>query len=358
VPAFGLVAALALILAGARGPRRADTLAAARPATAIGAQPTARVPPRAAPGRMRGLCWEAGREIEPRHLDAAAETGADWIAQTPFGWMRALDDPEIVLATERVLWGETDSGLVATARWARERGLRTLLKPHLWVRGGWSGHVAMRSEADWRRWFAAYQRWILHYAQLAQVHRFDALAVGCELGLASRRPADWRRVIRRVRQVYRGPLTYCANWHDEADRIAFWDALDFVGVQAYYPLGSAARPPADSIRAAWDTIAVRLEALARRTGRRVVLTEVGYRSVAGALREPWSWDESGSQDLELQRDAYQAMFATIWNRTWCGGVFIWKWHARLTEGWGRRPNGFSPQGKPALEVMRTWFRRL
>lgn len=314
-------------------------------------------PPRPFPGRMRGLCWEAGREIELRHLDGAVDAGADWIAQTPFGWARSLDDPEIVLATERVLWGETDSGLVATARWARERGIRTLLKPHLWVHGGWSGHIAMRSEADWRRWFDAYELWILHYARLAEVHHLDALAVGCELGEASRRAADWRRVIRRVRQVYHGPLTYCANWHDEAERLAFWDALDFVGVQAYYPLAATERPAADSIRTAWGAVATRLEALALRTGRRVVLTEVGYRSVAGALSEPWSWDERGAQDLDLQRDAYQAMFSTIWDRPWCGGVFIWKWHARLTEGWGRHPNGFTPQGKPALEVVRAWFRQ-
>jgi glycosyl hydrolase family 113 len=311
--------------------------------------------PRTFAGRMRGVCWEAGREIAPQQLDPVVATGADWIAQTPFGWVRSPDVPEIELATDGVLWGESDSGLVATARWARARGVRTLLKPHLWVRGEWSGHIAMQSEQDWRRWFDAYERWILHYARLAEATHMDALAVGSELGLATRRTADWRRVIGRVRQVYKGRLTYCANWYDEAERIQFWDALDFVGVQAYYPLAASARPPADSIRAAWDGVAARLAALARRTGRRVVLTEVGYRSVAGALREPWSWDERGSQDLVLQRDAYAAMFGAVWNRPWCGGVFIWKWHARLTQGWGMHPNGFTPQGKPALDVVRAWF---
>src|SRR5207249_10941939 len=96
---------------------------------------------------------------------------------------------------------------------------------------------------------------------------------------------------------------YTTLFRSEAERVAFWDALDFVGVQAYYPLAVTARPPADSIRAAWEAIAARLGALAHRTGRRVVLTEVGYRSVAGALREPWSWDETGLQNLVLHRDA-------------------------------------------------------
>src|SRR2546427_374855 len=64
--------------------------------------------PRALP-RMCGLCWEATGEIGPRQLDAAVETGANWISQTPFGWVRSEDQPEIVLATDRALWGESDS---------------------------------------------------------------------------------------------------------------------------------------------------------------------------------------------------------------------------------------------------------
>src|SRR5207249_11182135 len=70
---------------------------------------------------------------------------------------------------------------------------------------------------------------------------------------------------------------YTTLFRSEAERVAFWDALDFVGVQAYYPLAATARPPADSIRAAWDGIAARLGALAHRTGRRVVLDRKSTR---------------------------------------------------------------------------------
>src|SRR5262245_25237851 len=188
---------------------------------------------------MRGVCWEGSREIEPRHLDPVVELGADWISQTPFGWSRSITDPDVVLATGRVLWGEADSGLVRTTRWARERGLHTLLKPHLWVHHGqWVGEICMQSDADWEGWFVAYERFIVHYAELAEAHGMEALAVGTELGGTTRHSREWRRIIAHVRTVYHGPLTYCANWNDEAERLEFWDALDFIGIQAYYPLAA------------------------------------------------------------------------------------------------------------------------
>jgi len=321
-----------------------------------GSRPDATIPTATA-AKMRGLCWEGGREIEPRHLDPAVEVGADWISQTPFGWCRGLADTEIVLATGRVLWGESDSGLVKTAQWAHARGIKTLLKPHLWVHHGqWVGDIDMQSAADWRTWFASYERWILHYAELAEANGMEALAVGTELKAATRHTKEWRQIIRKVRAVYHGPLTYCANWSDEAERIEFWDALDFAGVQAYYPLATSEHPAPDEVRVGWKTAANRIEMLARRTGKPVVLTEVGYKSMTGSLREPWAWDDSGPQDLDVQREAYAAMFETIWEKPWCGGVFIWKWHPRLLEGWGRAACDFTPQGKPALDVLRTWYR--
>ncbi len=308
--------------------------------------------------KMRGVCWEAGRSLEPAQLDPVQDLGADWISQTPFGWCRSLEDPDVILADHRVLWGESDSGLVQTAEWARARGIRTLLKPHLWVHhGDWVGHIAMPKDADWAPWFAAYERFILHYAALAEANHMEGLAIGTELGGTTRRTADWRRLIERVRSVYHGPLTYCANWSDEAERIEFWDGLDFIGIQAYYPLATSANPGMDSIRAAWMPVVARLEKLAARTHKPIVFTEVGYKSVTGALREPWSWDDEGEQDLEIQRQAYEALFGVFWDRPWFGGTFIWKWHPHLRDGYGRAGNDFTPQGKPALAVLRRQYRQ-
>ena len=320
---------------------------------------------------MRGVCWEGGRRIESEALAPLQALGVDWISQTPFGWSPSRLAPEVDFRVGGRpsfwgLWGEGDEGLVETARLARERGIKTLLKPHLWVRGGaWAGEIEMKNEDDWRAWFTSYEAFILHYARLADSAGMEGLAVGTELPRASRRTEDWRRLIARVRAVYHGSLTYCANWQ-EADDVAFWGDLDFIGVQAYYPLTSAARPRPDEIRRAWTPIVARLEALSARAGKRIVFTEVGYKSQSASLAEPWKWDTDGAADPDLQRDAYEAMFESVWDQPWFGGTFLWKWHSWLgadgapaSRPWRapRVDRDFTPQGKPALEVIRTFYAR-
>jgi hypothetical protein len=293
--------------------------------------------------------------VEAADLAPLRELGADWISQTPFGWSPSLTSSEIRFRPDGGLWGETDDGLVKTAAWARKLGIKTLLKPHLWVRhGAWQGDLAMETEEGWAQWFASYDAFIVHYARLAEGQKLEALAVGTELAKTTSRTADWRRIIAHVREVYHGKLTYCANWNDEVEHVGFWDALDFIGVQAYYPLATTPRPSKKEIGAAWTPIAAKLAALAKRTGKPVAFTEVGFKSHAGALVEPWVWTTEGAVDLDLQRDAYAAMFETFWSQPWFSGTFIWKWHPG---GRVRRPDDrdFTPQGKPALAVIKDYY---
>lgn len=317
------------------------------------------------PAKMRGVCWEGGRRIGGEALDPLKAMGADWVSQTPFGWSPSLDAPEVGFSGDSShghwgLWGESDEGLAETARLARARGLKTFLKPHLWVRNGqWIGDLDMKSEADWQRWFAAYEAFILHYAALAEREGMEAMAIGTELPRASRRAEDWHRIIGSVRRIYHGLLTYCANWN-EAEGVPFWKDLDFIGVQAYYPLVAPERPRVEEIRGAWTPIVARLAALSERTAKRIVFTEVGYRSTAGCLAEPWKWRADGTVDFDLQRDAYRAMFASVWDKPWFAGTFVWKWHPELGDAGpavGRAQGDFTPQGKPALAAIRDRYSR-
>jgi len=195
----------------------------------LGAACGSAAPPTGSDRFHRGVCWVAGRAVDAGDLEPLVRLHASWISQTPFGWQAEPEDTEIETATSgHVLWGESDEGLIETTRLAHARGIRVLLKPHLWLRRGWPGDIAMRREEDWRAWFASYREFILHYADLAQRAGIEALAVGTELGGTTRREAEWRALIADVRARYRGKLTYCANWSEDVEHVAFWDALDWI----------------------------------------------------------------------------------------------------------------------------------
>ena len=60
---------------------------------------------------------------------------------------------------------------------------------------------------------------------MAEEEKVDIFCIGTELEkFIEHRPAYWRELIAEVRKVYKGKLTYAANW-DEYKRVPFWDAL-------------------------------------------------------------------------------------------------------------------------------------
>lgn len=327
-------------------------------------EPVTPVAPAYADVRQKGVSWVGARKIDGREFDVLVENNVNWIVQTPFGWQSRLDDPVIRLSlgTNRTYWGESDEGIESTSRHARERGIRTLLKPHIWVRrGAWPGDIAMQSEEDWSLWFESYREFILHYASLAERNGIEALCIGTELRTATTsHPDEWRRIIREVREVYGGRLTYAANWHGEYDVIEFWDELDFIGVQAYFPLVGHERPTLDELEAGWSTHVEQLERVSHRFGKPIVFTELGYRSSPAAAIEPWSWPErsrgpSQVVDLETQAKCFEAFFGTFWNLPWVRGAYVWKWYPNHEHAGGPENVDFTPQNKPAQGVIARWY---
>lgn len=281
----------------------------------------------------------------------------DWIALDPFAHQREVDEPVLRFGDD-----PPDAHLVHAIRQAHGLGLRVMLKPHIWLQeqadGRWRDAIGMASEPGWRQWFEAYQRFVLHYARLAERERVDLFCVGVELARATReREAEWRALVWHVRQAYDGPLVYAANW-DEYDQVRFWDALDYIGINAFFPLADQASTSLDALRSSAARTAGQIELLHQRTGRPVLFTEVGYKSARDAAVRPWAWQRSHGEaaDPELQSRCYQAVLETFWARPWFSGMYWWNWLTDLDLG-GPGHTGFTPRGKPAELVLTDWYRR-
>ena len=296
-------------------------------------------------------------------LDRLAALGTTHLTLIPFGFQRTANTPRIRMNTDAGWYSESDEGIRTLAQKAADRGMQLILKPHLWLGsydtdGQERSAIGFDTEAAWTEWETAYTRFLMHYARLAQDVEADVLVVGTELARAAHeRPDFWRGLITAVRAVYDGDLTYAANWYDEYKTIPFWNALDYIGVQAYFPLSDVASPSTETLIRGWGAHIDALREVATRAERPVLFTEVGYRSVGTAAAKPWVWpdrhaDDPSSHAPELQARLYRALFTRFSNAPWFAGAVLWKWHpARNAD----RPQGFTPQGKPAEDVIRRGF---
>lgn len=285
-------------------------------------------------------------------LSELKNLGVNWVSLTPFGFQRTPADTEIRWGGSRV--GETDDRIRAVATQARDRSIRVMLKPHVWLRPpAWVGMVAPETEEDWAAWFGSYRDFILHYAALARDTGIDALCIGNELKGTTHREREWRDLISEIRGVYGGVLTYGAH-ADEVWTLPFWDALDYIGVSAYFTLADKPSPTRSEMVAAWKPHLVRLERLSTRWDRPVLFTELGYRSVDFAAQYPWKYDGTTPVNLRLQADAYRAFFEAVWPQPWFAGVHWWKWLSSLDDG-GAHDDDYTPRAKPAEEILRQFY---
>ena len=289
-------------------------------------------------------------------LEKLHELGSNAVALVPYTFMRNPQEPSY-LEINRSAHGENDEGVIHSAFEAKRRGMVTLLKPQVWIRGGWPGDVEMQTEDDWQTFFDNYYRWIRHYALLAEIYGFDILCVGVEFSKATlAREKDWRQMIGKIRKLYSGKLVYAANWGEEFENISFWDELDYIGIDCYYPLSKDADPSDKELKTNFDKVLKKVAAVSRRYNKQVLFTEIGFRSVEGTWENPHAEAGERPANAQHQARAYEAVFECLQNQPWCAGLFWWKWGTDLADH-DPADRDFIPAGKPAEEVVERWFGR-
>jgi hypothetical protein len=280
----------------------------------------------------------------------------EWVSLTPFAFQRQKNSAGISGTTANYKHAESDERIAASAKTAHELGMKVLLKPHVWVGdSSWCGAI---QPPDWDAWVDSYAPVVEHYAKLATEIRADGYLLGNELGTATKaRPERFRELVALARKHYEGPISYAANW-DEAARIPFWDDLDAIGVNAYWPLTKNKDADEEEMYQGALKIEAHLSELASKTGRPILLTEIGFRSVAGSAVDPNTWpehDRGRKVDFAAQERAYRAVLRAFWGRPYLRGFYFWK---VISDGSWREDGGeagFSPIDKPAGQVMRQYY---
>ena len=311
---------------------------------------------------MNGVSFVAPpNELKTNPFMPVKDIGSDWVAIMPYAFTSS-ENPKIVFDSERQWWGETTEGTIRTIEYAKLSSLRVLLKPHVWVKDqGWTGEFLLKNEDHWQIWEDSYRDYIVSYARIAESLNVEAFCVGLEFKqVVKARPDFWQVLISDVRKVYSGKICYAANW-DNFQNVPFWDVLDFIGINAYFPLSQESTPDIQKLMLEWTSKKELLAELSKTHGKPIVFTEFGYRSMDKAAGNQWELEHQkrykGKPNFDAQEISYEALFNSIWEESWFLGGFLWKWYPNSSQTLDSNNSDYTPQFKPVEKVIKEWYKK-
>lgn len=309
---------------------------------------------------MRGMTMVAPpRPISSMALHEIRHTNSNWVALVPYAFQRG-ESCQVQYNHNGRWWGENVQGVQESIQHAQAAGLKVMLKPQVYIRSKWTGDIDCGAEQNWKTWEESYKAYIMLFAKMAQENEVELFCLGTELkNPIAERPEFFRNLIRDIKQVYTGKLTYAANW-DDYDRVPFWEELDYIGVNAYCPLTDSSTPDVKELDRKWKPYIRDMEKYANKKGRKILFTEYGYLSIDACAWKPWEvqYELDKHQVNEVaQANAFECLFRNLSGKTWWAGGFIWKWYPGEMGHEGHMPKDFTPQNKLAQQVIEKWYCR-
>ncbi|WP_196894486.1 glycoside hydrolase family 113 [Aureivirga marina] len=201
------------------------------------------------------------------------------------------------------------------------------------------------------------------YKEMAKISldfpQVKMLSIGNELReFAKRRPEFFKSLIVYFRENYPNlKLTYAANW-DEYEGITFWDELDYIGVNSYFPLVNKKTPEVEEIVEAFEPIKNNLKTFSCSYNKPILFTEYGYRSIDFAAWKAWELEPIGRNNVnhQAQNNGYEGFYQSFWDEDWVAGGFFWEWEVSFTELVSGHNNGWQVSGKPEVqEIIKKYY---
>lgn len=279
-----------------------------------------------------------GSEAALISMKRLASSGADSALLVAFVWQENTDSNDPILGKGNSL-DEIRTGL----RQIRRAGLRPILKIHLWIPGYWAGDA--RPTAP-NAWFDRYRDVVLSLAKVTAEEQAEALILGTELRGLEDAP-QWPALIRDVRMIYKGKLSYVADSLERAVRFTYWSQLDAIGTSLYPSLPVVREQRLLTMRETAEKLAL----LGKHHARPVWVLETGMRSSDSSLSAPWESPEErrGRVDLDIQREVL-VDWKNALRAAGLQAMGIWCWYTDPAEG-GETNTDFTVQNKPAQTVF-------
>ena len=298
------------------------------------------------PGRYGYLTQSSDTSLSRLH-----GLGVNAVALVPYA--SSPTNRPVSFFPERRMNGENDASMVHAILDAKRLGQAVMLKPQLYVSGSWTGELEMTTESDWDAFFLHYERWISHYAMMAELYEVELLCIGTELVKATLHEERWIEMVQKIRKLYSGKIVYASNWGEEFERITFWPHFDFIGLDNYYPLSQADSLSDQDLLAAAQQIAERIEDIVKPYDMPVLFTEIGFPGIKTPWKQPHEERGEPEHDGLAQSRSYNAWFEALYGKPWMAGIYWWKWFSYDPEV--NHSTDFVPQRKQTEFVIKDWY---
>ncbi len=309
-------------------------------------------------GEFRGISLQLhnsdnGHPYE-QYIDEIAQTGANTICLVVHGYQENAGSASIFIDNRKTIDNSRLAKLIAHAH---ARKLRVMVMPVVLLtkrRGNeWRGKI---KPDDWDEWWHDYTEFVMHYAKLAGQAKVEILAVGSELISTEIQTERWKQLIAEVRSVYKGRLTYSANW-DHYQVPKFWDDLDIIGMTTYFTLAKGTDPKFEELLASWAKAKGEILAWQKTVNRPILFTEVGWPNQITAAEFPWNYYAATDKPApQLQADCFESFFKTWINEPNVAGFLVWEWRNHPGQKIGpNEDTSYCPCGKPALDIIQKFF---
>lgn len=298
----------------------------------------------------------SNKEITIEAIKPVLAMNANWVTLMPYGFMKSESDSTIIFNSKRQWINERKEGIEATSKLFKNKKIKIMLKPQIWIpKGGFTGHIKMKSEKEWQALENSYEKFILFYAKIAQTSKVDLFCIGTEMNaFVVARPFFWKALIVKIKSDYKGKITYAENW-DTYKTVPFIASLDYIGIDAYFPLDTAKTPTIKSLETSWQPLKKEMQLLSKKYNKKILFTEYGYQSKDYNALEPWDHSKKRIVNLRSQENALSALYNQFWKEDWFAGGFLWKWYDNHNEAGGINDSDYTVQNKPSEEIVKKYY---
>lgn len=293
--------------------------------------------------------------------NALVETGVNWVCLAFPVNQKTYSSTEIYFDYRHNV---TDLEIIETVKRFHEKGIKVCLKPMINCSDGvWRAlinfpdNAMMGEDRYWKQWFEFYQAFLEHYAQIAEYTGCEMFCLGCEMLGTERKEAYWRETIAKVRALYNGKLVYNTN-HGKEDVAQWYDAIDYLGTSAYFPVESAPGASLEEMKKEWEKVTEKLGQFCKKYGKKLIFMEIGCRSALGCAQMPWDFvHKEFPYSEEEQANFYESALSVMSKQDWFAGFFWWDWSTTIykTREEASKDLGFNIHLKKAEDVIKKWY---